>query len=124
MYTCTASKPRCTQCYFYPNQSRRLKTHQSQKSLSLSWSFGVRSLSLSLGVRSRRSLSWSLGVRSLSWSLGVRSLSLSWSLGVRSLLTSLERYESTILNSRFLERPQLHYDFFQQPSFRLHHDFF
>src|SRR6218665_2977000 len=48
------------------------------KSLSLSWSLGVRSLSL--GVRSRRSLSWSLGVR---------SLSLSWSLGVRSLLTSL-----------------------------------
>src|SRR6218665_723441 len=45
------------------------------------------------GVRSRRSLSlsWSLGVRSLSlsWSLGLRSLSLSWSLGVRSLLTSL-----------------------------------
>src|SRR6218665_1669431 len=40
------------------------------KSLSLSWSLGVRSLSLS----------WSLGVRSLSWSLGVRSLSLSWSL--------------------------------------------
>src|SRR6218665_232218 len=45
---------------------------------SLFWSWGVRSLSL--GVRSRRSLSWSLGVR---------SLSLSWSLGVRSLLTSL-----------------------------------
>src|SRR6218665_1669172 len=44
------------------------------KSLSLSWSLGVRSLPLSLGVRSRRSLS-------LSWSLGVRSLSLSWSLG-------------------------------------------
>src|SRR6218665_1376079 len=43
------------------------------KSLSLSWSLGVRSLSLS----------WSLGVRSLSlsWSLGVRSLSLSLSLG-------------------------------------------
>src|SRR6218665_1303917 len=35
------------------------------------------------------SLSWSLGVRSLSWSLGVRSLSLSWSLGVRSLSLSL-----------------------------------
>src|SRR6218665_1074315 len=45
------------------------------KSLSLSWSLGVRSLSLSLMVRSL----------SLSWSLGVRSLSLSWSLGVRSL---------------------------------------
>src|SRR6218665_1246571 len=66
------------------------------KSLSLSWSLGVRSLSLSLslGVRSRRSLSlsWSLGVRSLSlsWSLGVRSLSLSlfWSLAVRSLSLS------------------------------------
>src|SRR6218665_2472572 len=43
---------------------------------SLSWSLGVRSLSL--GVRSRGS--WSLGVRSLSWS---------WPLGVRSLLTSL-----------------------------------
>src|SRR6218665_1073675 len=29
---CTrASKPCCTQCYFYPNQSRRLKTHQPQK---------------------------------------------------------------------------------------------
>ena len=41
------------------------------KPLSLSWSLGVRSLSLSLGVWSRR------------------SLSLSWSLGVRSLLTSL-----------------------------------
>src|SRR6218665_3220152 len=52
------------------------------KSLFLSWSLGVRSLSLSLGVRSRRSLS-------LFWSLGVRSLSLSWSLGIRSLLTSL-----------------------------------
>src|SRR6218665_1833151 len=26
-YTCTYS----TQCYFYPNQPRRLKTHQSQK---------------------------------------------------------------------------------------------
>src|SRR6218665_1219163 len=55
------------------------------KSLFLSWSLGVMSLSLSLGVRSRRSLtlSWSLGVRSLSlsWSLGIRSLSLSWSLG-------------------------------------------
>src|SRR6218665_978554 len=50
------------------------------KSLSLSWSLGVRPLSL--GVRSRRSLS-------LSWSLGVRSLSLSRSLEVRSLLTSL-----------------------------------
>jgi len=50
------------------------------KSLSLSWSLGVRSLSWSLGVRSL----------SLSWSLGVRSLS--WSLGVRSLLTSLERH--------------------------------
>ena len=39
---------------------------------SLSWFWGVRSLSLS----------WSLGVRflSLSWSLWVRSLSLSWSL--------------------------------------------
>src|SRR6218665_1506602 len=56
------------------------------KSLSLSWSLVVRSLSLSLslGVRSTRSLS-------LPWSLGVRFLSLSWSLGVRSLLTSLER---------------------------------
>src|SRR6218665_846844 len=39
------------------------------KSLSLSWSLGVRSLSLS----------WPLGVRSLFWSLWVRSLSLSWS---------------------------------------------
>src|SRR6218665_3347559 len=58
---------------------------------SLSWFLGVRSLSLSLGVRSRRSLSLSLGVRSLplSWSSGVRFLSLSWSFGVRSLLTSL-----------------------------------
>jgi len=26
MYTCIQA-----QCYFYPNQSRRLKTHQSQK---------------------------------------------------------------------------------------------
>src|SRR6218665_1286695 len=42
------------------------------KSLSLSWSLGVRSLSLS----------WSLGVwsLSLSWSLWARSLSSSWSL--------------------------------------------
>src|SRR6218665_1749771 len=41
------------------------------------------------------SLSWSLGVRSLSLSgsLGDRSLSLSWSLGVRPLLTSLEEWE-------------------------------
>src|SRR6218665_2309895 len=56
--------------------------------MSLSWSLGVRSLSLA--VRSL-SLSLSLGVRSLflSWSLGVRSLSLSWSLGVRSLSLSL-----------------------------------
>src|SRR6218665_2287694 len=66
------------------------------KSLSLSWSLGVRSLPLPLylWVRSRRSLSlsWSLRVRSLSlsWSVGVRSLSLSWYLGVRSLLTSLD----------------------------------
>src|SRR6218665_1668640 len=63
------------------------------KSLSLFWSLGSGPCPCPWGVRSRRSLSlsWSLGVRSLSlsWSLGVRSLSLSWSLEVRSLLTSL-----------------------------------
>src|SRR6218665_3049720 len=48
------------------------------KSLSVSWSLGVRSLSLS----------WSLGVRSLSLSLWVRSLSLSWSLQSMQILSS------------------------------------
>src|SRR6218665_1918331 len=60
------------------------------KSLSLSWSLGVRSLPLSLGVRSRNSLSFY-------WSLGVTSLSLSWSLEARSLLTSLLRPTSNNL---------------------------
>src|SRR6218665_3759129 len=52
------------------------------KSLPLSWSLGVRSLSLSLQGQVQE-------VLVLVLVLGVRSLSLSWSLGVKSLLTSL-----------------------------------
>src|SRR6218665_3258594 len=67
------------------------------KSLSLSWSLGVRSLSLSLGVRSRRSLS-------LSWSLGVRSLFTSLIYTVRHSQHANTYRETDILANTYIRR--------------------
>ena len=79
------------------------------KSLSLSWSLGVKSLSLSLGGQVQEVLVLVLGVR---------SLFLSWSLGVRSLLTSLLKCASIPNDlSRTCVGPHEHHSSSQQWRF-------